>query len=116
MPRRWSWSSTGPTCGCWRGRTRTRGCGAKLDPSDVVQQTLLQAHQAREQCRGQSPAQRAGWLRAILANTLAEALRRFGRRQRDLAREQSLEASLDESSARLEAWLAAEDSSPSDRA
>jgi RNA polymerase sigma-70 factor, ECF subfamily len=88
---------------------------AQLDPSDVVQQTLLRAHEAREQCRGQGAAQRAGWLRAILANTLAEAARRFGRRQH-LARQQPLEAALEESSARLEAWLAADDSSPSERA
>src|SRR5262249_61429885 len=88
---------------------------AQLDPSDVVQQTLLRAHEAREQCRGQSAAQRAGWLRAILANTLADAARRFGRRQH-LARQQPLEAALEEASARLEAWLAAEGASPSEPA
>jgi RNA polymerase sigma-70 factor (ECF subfamily) len=87
----------------------------KLDASDVAQQTLLRAHQKRDQFRGQSEAERVGWLRAILASTLAEAARRFGRRQRDVALERSLEASLEESSARLEAWLAAEHSSPSER-
>jgi RNA polymerase sigma-70 factor (ECF subfamily) len=93
--------------------TQLRG---KLDPSDLVQQALLRAHEKQAQFRGRSPAEEAGWLRAILANILAEAARRFGGRQRDVSRERSLEAALAESSARIEAWLAARDSSPSDAA
>jgi RNA polymerase sigma-70 factor (ECF subfamily) len=85
----------------------------KLDPSDVVQQTLLRAHEKRAQFRGTSDAEAAGWLRAILANTLAEAARRFGRDRRDVGREVSLDAAVEESSARLEAWLAADQSTPS---
>ena len=88
----------------------------KLDPSDVVQQTLLKAHEKRDQFRGTSEAEAAGWLRAILANTLAEAARAYGRQQRDHSRERSLEAAVEESSARLEAWLAADQSSPSEAA
>jgi RNA polymerase sigma-70 factor (ECF subfamily) len=53
------------------------------------------------------------WLRQILVNTLAEAVRGFGRQQRDVALERSLEAAVTDSSARLECWLAAEQSSPS---
>jgi RNA polymerase sigma-70 factor (ECF subfamily) len=89
---------------------------AKLDPSDVVQQTLLQAHQARAQLRGRAQAERAAWLRQILARNLAHAVRDLGRARRDVARERSLAAALDASSARLDAWLAAEQSSPSQQA
>jgi RNA polymerase sigma-70 factor (ECF subfamily) len=92
---------------------RLRG---KLDPSDVAQQTLLHAHQALAQFRGRSEGELAAWLRQILARNLARAVRDFARAKRDLAREQPLEAALADSSARLGAWLAAEQSSPSQRA
>jgi RNA polymerase sigma-70 factor (ECF subfamily) len=87
---------------------------AKLDPADIVQQTLLQAHQGRDQFRGQTAAEQAAWLRQILARVLANVARDLGRAKRDTGRERSLEAALEESSARLEAWLAAEQSSPSE--
>lgn len=88
----------------------------KLDPSDVVQFTLLKAHQAIGQFRGRTTAELAAWLRQILARTLANATRDQGRGRRDVARERSLERALEESSAQLGAWLAAEQSSPSQRA
>lgn len=90
--------------------------GEKLDASDVVQQTLLEAHEQRGQFRGTSGAEKAAWLRQILAHNLADALRRFRRDKRDVAREHSLEAAMDHSSARLAAWLVAEQSLPSQEA
>ena len=83
----------------------------KLDASDVVQQTLLSAHVNREQFRGQTEAELLGWLRQILANHLAGAMRRFGAGMRDLNRERSLE----DAAARLDVWLVADQSSPSQR-
>lgn len=88
----------------------------KLDASDVVQQALLEAHRQRHQFQGDSSRQRLAWLRRILAGTLTDALRALGRAKRDAARERSLEAALDQSAERLEAWVAAEQSSPSERA
>ena len=87
----------------------------KLDPTDIVQQTLMKAHEKRSQFRGRSDAELTAWLRQILVNNLAEAGRRFGAESRNVARERSLEASLEESSQRLESWLAADQSSPSQR-
>ena len=86
----------------------------QLDPSDVVQQTLLAAHEKREQYRGGTEAEFKGWLRAILANQMACALRRFGRQGGDRVR--SIEISLEQSSTRLEIWLAADQPSPDQRA
>jgi RNA polymerase sigma-70 factor (ECF subfamily) len=86
---------------------------ASLDPSDVVQQALLKAYQRHDQFRGETEAELAAWLRAILANTLADAVRR-GQTREGLQR--SLEASIEHSSSRLEAWLASTGSSPSEHA
>lgn len=87
----------------------------KVDASDIVQQTLLEAHRCRSQFRGQSEAERRAWLRAILANVLAATARHFSAGTRDLARERSLEAEVELSSSRLECLLTADQSSPSER-
>ena len=86
---------------------------ARIDPSDLAQQTLLKAHEKQDQFRGKTDAERAAWLRTILANQMADTLRKFRRQQG--VRELSIEKALEESSARLDAWLVAERSSPSQR-
>jgi RNA polymerase sigma-70 factor (ECF subfamily) len=88
----------------------------QLDPSDLVQQSLLEAYKKRDQFQGTSEAEMAGWLRQILAHNLADAIRRSRRAKRDVHLERSLEALLEESSFRLQACLAAEQSSPSKQA
>src|SRR5262249_27331156 len=89
---------------------------AKLDASDVVQQAILQAHEAQSQFRGSTESEKLAWLRAILANVLTAAARRFGTMARDVGPERSLEAALELRSSRLECLLAADQTSPSQRA
>ncbi len=76
----------------------------------------MQAHQGLGQFRGQTEAEWLAWLRVILANTLAAAGRRFTAEARDANRERSLELEFDQSSLRMEGLLAADQSSPSERA
>ncbi|MBT4867605.1 MAG: sigma-70 family RNA polymerase sigma factor [Planctomycetaceae bacterium] len=92
--------------------SRLRG---KLDASDVVQQTLLEAHQNQEQFRGTHEGELVAWLRKILAHNLLDAIRGLRREKRDVAREQSIDAVIETSSVRLEGWLAVEDSTPSQK-
>lgn len=89
---------------------------AKLDSSDIVQQTLLDAFAKQEQFRGSSEAELVAWLREILKNNLADALRKQQRLKRDVRREQSLEGAIDASFSRTHSWLAAVQSSPSQQA
>lgn len=89
---------------------------AKIDLSGVVQQTLWEAHQASDRFPAEDGAQQAAWLRRILLNNLTDEVRKLDAKSRRLAREQSLEQLLEASSARLEALLKADQSSPSARA
>jgi RNA polymerase sigma-70 factor (ECF subfamily) len=88
----------------------------KLDPSDVVQQTMLRAYSALAEVRDARPEVLVAWLRRILARTLADAVKHYERDKRDVGLERSLEADLDRSASGFAAWLAADHTSPSGRA
>jgi RNA polymerase sigma-70 factor, ECF subfamily len=88
----------------------------RIDPSDLVQQTLMEAFEKRDQFRGGTSAEQAAWLRRILAHNVADVLRAQGRLKRDVARERSLQEQLDQSSARLGNWLALDQPTPSEHA
>src|SRR5688572_28177576 len=71
----------------------------KLDPSDAVQQTLLRVIEKIDQFLGSTDEELAGWLRQVLTSTLANLARDWQREKRDVGREVSFAADVDQSSA-----------------
>jgi RNA polymerase sigma-70 factor (ECF subfamily) len=71
-----------------------RRCGLRprFDEADVVQETLLKAHQKRGQFRGTTEAERLAWLTEILHNTFHDMMDRERAGKRNAGREQSLHA------------------------
>jgi RNA polymerase sigma-70 factor (ECF subfamily) len=86
---------------------------AKTDPSDVVQETLLEAHRDYQQFRGATEQEWTAWLRKILARNLADVRKHYAYAARQVGRERSLEATLTKSSAALRTLVAAPGPSPS---
>lgn len=86
---------------------------SKVDASDIVQQSLLEAHQDLPALKGRSEPELVAWLRTILARNLLNTARDFAAQKRDVRRERPFLQQLDDSSARLERFLAAEQTSPS---
>ena len=85
----------------------------RLDPSDLVQETFLEAHRDFPRFDGSTERELLAWLRRILARNLADQARRQKAGLRDIRRQVSLEAMLDRSSARMQQALVAVVSSPS---
>jgi len=86
---------------------------SKLGASDVVQNSLLQAHRNLANFRGESEAQFGAWMQKILSNELAMVVRFCQQGKRDVRLEQSLDASLAQSSLRLGEILAGSEPTPS---
>src|SRR5262245_41619062 len=78
----------------------------RFDSSDLVQESLLKAHRQREQFRGTSEGELLGWLRQILANSLADLVDQANARKRDARRDRPIHAAVDDSSAVLDRFLA----------
>jgi RNA polymerase sigma-70 factor (ECF subfamily) len=86
----------------------------KADPSDLVQETLLKAHQYFEQFQGRTEPELAAWLRQILARNLADLARRYRPTGgRAVTREQPLGDLLQPSSRLFAALVAPNGHSPS---
>jgi RNA polymerase sigma-70 factor (ECF subfamily) len=91
----------------------------KCDASDLVQQTLLEAHRDFATFQGRHESELLAWLRRILAHNLFNEARRFVAQQRDANREVSLEQmqrGVEQSSVALGQCLAADTPSPSQQA
>jgi len=89
----------------------------KLDASDLVQETFMEAHHDFPQFRGTTEAELLAWLRQILVGNLANQVRRYlGTKGRDVRLERDLAVEVDVSSRLLERGLLAPQSSPSQQA
>lgn len=89
----------------------------KVDESDVVQESFLNAHRYFPNFRGTEEAQFVAWLREILAGTIANQIRRYvGTQARDIRMEEGLAADLGRSSVALGAIPHDPNGSPSEQA
>ena len=76
----------------------------KIDPSDIVQETLLDAHRQFPRFEGNTEAQFLAWLRRLLAGKAANTVRHyFGTQARNLQHE--LEGEFSESFDRMSGFL-----------
>lgn len=86
----------------------------KVDTADIVQETLLAAHDHLAEFRGSSANEFVAWLRSILSAKLSNLVRHYVATQgRDVRREQGLEMDLDQTSRLIDRGLQAVDSTPS---
>jgi RNA polymerase sigma-70 factor (ECF subfamily) len=66
---------------------------ARVDPSDLVQQTLLEAYRGMGGFKGQSEGEWLAWLKQILKNNATDYIRRYkGTAKRRIQREVSIES------------------------
>src|SRR5262245_6158684 len=69
----------------------------KVSASDLVQESLLEAHRDFSGFDGSRPQEFYGWLRRILLNNLANSQRRYRKLKRQLKREVPLQTFTDDS-------------------
>ena len=89
---------------------------AKEDASDIVQAALLEAHRDLATYRGKSDNELLAWIKTILTRNVLNLAKHYGAQKCDLRRERSLEEQLEQSSARLDQFLAGDLSTPSQHA
>ena len=89
----------------------------RVSASDLVQETMMEAHRDFHQFRGKSEAEFIGWLRRILVNNLARAIEMHVlAEKRDVRREVSIErlnAAVERSTIQLGLAFAGREDSPS---
>lgn len=87
----------------------------RFDLSDLIQDTFLKAYANRDQFKGDTEAELVKWLQEILGHVVIDEIRYNRARIRDVAVEKYLQEVLAQSSTRLEGFLVANQSSPSER-
>jgi RNA polymerase sigma-70 factor (ECF subfamily) len=74
--------------------TLERRLQSKVDASDLVQQTLMDAHRDFSQFAGTTEQEWLAWLRKILAHNTGDAYRHFAADKRQIQREMSLQSAM----------------------
>lgn len=70
---------------------------AKFDASDLIQQTLVEAHEALEQFDGDNEAAWKAWLKKMMQHNVQDAVRHYKQAdKRDIRRERRADASNDD--------------------
>jgi RNA polymerase sigma-70 factor (ECF subfamily) len=86
----------------------------RVDASDIIQQTLLEAHESFRRFAGQEKAELHAWLRTLLHCNISNAIRdHLYARKRSLNIEQSLDAPAHDSAANGHIHAVARDATPS---
>lgn len=89
----------------------------KIDPSDIVQQTLADAWQGRQDFRGNTHGERLAWLRVILTRVIMRTDRDLLRTaKRGRGREQTLQTAIDRDSVRIEQLAVGDEPTPASQA
>jgi RNA polymerase sigma-70 factor (ECF subfamily) len=88
---------------------------AKIDPSDIVQETFLEAHRDFEVFRGTTEGELIAWLRAVLARNVANTIRHYQKtKQRDVNMERRIHQELGRSSQALDGAFVVARGTPSE--
>lgn len=92
----------------------------RVNPSDLVQETFLQAYRQFGQFQGGTEAELLSWLRRILVRSIVGAFQKhLNAKKRDVRRERPMDQvirAIDQSSRMVEAALVAQGSTPSHQA
>ena len=88
----------------------------KLDPSDLVQETFLKAHQDFPCFAGSGDRELLAWLRKILTRSLADQIKHHRRKGRDHHRQRSLDLLAIRSGRSIQSAIAVRGPSPSAQA
>lgn len=98
-------------------RQLTNALRGKLDASDIVQQTLIDAWNGEAGFRGTTHGERMAWLRVILTRVILRADRDLLKTaKRGEGREKTIQSAIDEASVRIEQLAVGNEGSPASAA
>lgn len=87
----------------------------KIDPSDLVQQTLLDAWRGESQFQGQTHGQRLAWLRVILRRVVLQHRRGLMADKRGGGKERLINEAIDRTSVRIEELAVGKEAAPDEQ-